>query len=160
MRLEDLRLLTIENEIDLVILQKKSLAFSSLQEIRDIPFKYLFWFLERIPEWHTKQVWVWLSLPQLWISKRWIIVSYKWHRIVMINPEIISHSEDKNCVEYEGCLSEPWIKVQKKRRNRIEVRYFDINFEPMVSFYKWMISRIIQHEIDHLDWLLLSDDRW
>jgi len=105
---------------------------------------------------------VWLAAPQIWINKRIISVvlfdkNNKPNKIVtMINPKIISASIETNIKE-EECLSIPWLKWEIKRSNEIEIEYHTIKQKLIKLRLKWFNARIIQHEIDHLDWILISD---
>ncbi|HKJ34583.1 MAG TPA: peptide deformylase [Balneolales bacterium] len=75
---------------------------------------------------------------------------------VIINPEIIEKGEDT--VEYEeGCLSIPDVRENVIRPDQISVKYLDRNFnEKMIQVRGWL-SRVIQHEKDHLDGVLFID---
>ena len=67
--------------------------------------------------------------------------------IVMINPKIISHSQERYETE-EGCLSLDGVR-KTKRYMKIEVEYFDTNFVKHRNTYTGFAAQIIQHELDH-----------
>ncbi|MFA5759716.1 MAG: peptide deformylase [Clostridia bacterium] len=70
---------------------------------------------------------------------------------IMINPKIISHSNDSK-YNIEGCLSFPGINAYVKRYTVVTVKYFDENWKEKEVTYKNELSAIVvQHEIDHLD---------
>lgn len=72
------------------------------------------------------------------------------HELVLINPVIISHSNDTN-IDEESCLSFPFIGGDVKRYNSVTVQYQNIdNITQKVQFFG-MPARIFQHEYDHLD---------
>jgi len=107
--------------------------------------------------------WVWLAAPQVWYNIRLIIVSLlkDWEdetypTVMMINPEILNHSEEKQISE-EGCLSLPEEKGKVPRYKEIKLRYFDEKFNEKIIKLDWLKSCIVQHEIDHLDWILFTD---
>lgn len=107
--------------------------------------------------------WVWLAAPQVWHSIRVIIVSLLKDRedenfktVMMINPEILEHSES-TCLDEEGCLSLPWEKWQVSRFNSIKLSYIDEKKSKKVLILNWLSARIVQHEIDHLNWVLFTD---
>jgi peptide deformylase len=76
--------------------------------------------------------------------------------IVMINPEIIKHAEEKEEHE-EGCLSlrKKWGKVP--RWTSLTVKYHNQKMESVALGLDGLNARIIQHEIDHLDGKLFID---
>lgn len=102
-----------------------------------------------------------LAAPQIGINERLIVVDptsgEKSHTLlVMINPKISWASSDMND-GIEGCLSVPNVKLNVYRHSEIEVEYFDITGQKHKNLYAGFISKIIQHEIDHLDGILLID---
>lgn len=107
--------------------------------------------------------WVWLAAPQVWHSIRVIVVSLlkdwedeNFKTIMMINPEILEHSES-TCLDEEGCLSLPWEKGKVPRFNSIKLSYIDEKKSKKVLVLNWLSARIVQHEIDHLNWVLFTD---
>ena len=80
----------------------------------------------------------------------------RYGRKVYINPEIVSKG-DKNIEFEEGCLSIPDLRETVRRPDTITVRYRDEEFvEQTVTYSGWM-SRVFQHELDHLDGTLFID---
>jgi len=75
---------------------------------------------------------------------------------MMINPEILEHSDDKN-IDVEGCLSVPGEQGKVARWNMIKLRYSDAKGKTQTVIYDDLRSRIVQHEIDHLDGILYTD---
>jgi len=86
-------------------------------------------------------------------NKRCIIyVNEKEEMEIMINPVII-----KKEIEYdtsEGCLSLDGIR-KTKRFKKIKVEYLNTNFEKRIKTFKDFVAQIIQHEIDHLDGIII-----
>lgn len=76
--------------------------------------------------------------------------------LALINPEIVSRSGSRTLFD-EGCLSFPEIYAQIKRPDKCRVKAFDENGNPIEAEYEGFISRIIQHEYDHLEGVLLVD---
>jgi len=75
---------------------------------------------------------------------------------VFMNPIIIRKSEQT--IEFEeGCLSVEHVKGVVTRPERIMVSYHDRDFRPRVDEFDGYMSRIIQHENDHLDGILFTD---
>ncbi len=99
-----------------------------------------------------------LAAPQIGHSLRIIIVrpSLNEKPLVLINPEIKRKSFLKETVE-EGCLSLPEFSVLVKRHKSITVEALNIDGQLMRIKTKGLLARIIQHEIDHLDGILICD---
>jgi peptide deformylase len=57
----------------------------------------------------------------------------------------------------EGCLSLPAIHVDVERPIHVRVRALDETGEPFVIEASGLEARVIQHEIDHLDGVLILD---
>ena len=69
--------------------------------------------------------------------------------IVLINPKIV---EKKGVVtEEEGCLSFPGIAAEIKRNRNVKVAAINENGMPIVVEGRDMLSKALQHELDHLD---------
>ena len=75
--------------------------------------------------------------------------------LVMINPEISEHEGEQ--VGQEGCLSFPEIFVTVKRHWRVTCRYMDLDGNLQTVNAVGLLSRAIQHELDHLNGVLLVD---
>ena len=68
-----------------------------------------------------------------------------------INPQI-DHSSKKSIQEgEEGCLSIPEIRLIAERFDQIKVRYFNENGKKIKKPLSGFLSRLFQHELDHLD---------
>ncbi len=76
--------------------------------------------------------------------------------IVMINPEILTHSKEKEENE-EGCLSlrKKWGTVP--RYKSLTVQFFNKKMEKVTISLSGLNARIVQHEVDHLDAKLFID---
>ena len=57
----------------------------------------------------------------------------------------------------EGCLSLPRVDVNVQRNSQIEVQGFDIHGHAQRHRLEGLWARVIQHEIDHLDGILICD---
>ena len=75
--------------------------------------------------------------------------------LVMINPEILMKAGEQ-CGD-EGCLSFPEIYVKIKRAAEVTARYTDLENREQTVKATGLLSRAIQHEIDHLNAVLLVD---
>jgi peptide deformylase len=75
---------------------------------------------------------------------------------VLVNPEIEWRSEDAATAE-EGCLSIPGIVVDVERPLFVRARAVDVRGEPLMIEASGLEARVIQHEVDHLDGVLMLD---
>lgn len=96
-----------------------------------------------------------LAAPQVGVSLRIVVVDYDEKPMAFINPEIIE--EEGENVDYEGCLSVPGIEVPVKRAEKVVFKAQDINGRVKKYRASGLFARIIQHEIDHLDGILIID---
>lgn len=97
-----------------------------------------------------------ISGNQIGLLKRLIVVVNNGEVIHMINPEIINSTELEN--GEEGCLSLPQQFIHKKRYKKIRVKYRDKRGKPHIEDYDGLTARVIQHEIDHLNGVLMTDE--
>ncbi len=74
----------------------------------------------------------------------------------LINPEMEWMSEEQELAE-EGCLSLPGVHVEVERSARVRVRAKDVSGEEIEVETEGLEARIIQHEIDHLNGVLILD---
>jgi len=107
--------------------------------------------------------WVWLAAPQIWHSIKLIVVNLlndredeSFKTVMMINPEILEFSEETN-IETEWCLSVPKVTWKVERPIKIKLTFKDQKNTKKTLFLEWLHARIIQHEIDHLNWVLFVD---
>ncbi len=68
---------------------------------------------------------------------------------VFINPEILEEDGEEWGFE-EGCLSIPGIRGEVYRKERLKIKYFDLEWNEHIEIYEGIGARIIQHEYDHL----------
>lgn len=114
-----------------------------------------------------------LAAPQVGVNKR--VIVYDSHAAdpepeegddnqvkkqsftALINPEIISKSEETFISENEGCLSVVDYRTDVKRHVRVTVRALNIDGKKMEFDADGLLAVIMQHEIDHLDGILFID---
>jgi peptide deformylase len=99
-----------------------------------------------------------LAAPQLGISQRLLVygVGMDAPVIALANPAIEWASEERETLD-EGCLSIPGITVDVERPVHVRVRAQDEVGEDRVVEASGLEARVIQHEIDHLDGVLILD---
>jgi peptide deformylase len=95
-----------------------------------------------------------LAAPQVEILRRVIVVKFPVRHL--INPRVIESTQEL-CSLKEGCLSIPNQQVVVQRPSRVNVEYQDLDGEKHVRWFAGLESRVIQHEIDHLDGILMID---
>jgi peptide deformylase len=74
----------------------------------------------------------------------------------LVNPVLLWSSEEQESAE-EGCLSLPGVHVEVERAAKVRVQAKDGNGEELELEAEGLEARIIQHEIDHLDGVLILD---
>jgi peptide deformylase len=98
-----------------------------------------------------------LAAPQVGVRKR--LFTYDLHEGdgpgVVINPEIVD--TEGEIESEEGCLSVPGLKFAIVRADRVTMRGLDLDGQAVVLEGDDLLARMIQHEIDHLDGVLLLD---
>lgn len=108
-----------------------------------------------------------LAAPQIGISKRIVIFKNKNFeekgRVkrpedfdLLVNPRITQKRGEEE-VASEGCLSCPEISVEVSRFPEIKVKAVDQHGNKVNKRYTGFLARIAQHEIDHLDGILIID---
>jgi len=99
-----------------------------------------------------------LAAPQLGISQRLLVyrVGPDAPVTVLANPELEWASGDVEVGE-EGCLSIPGVMVDVDRPVHVRVRGLDEEGEERLVEASGLEARVIQHEIDHLDGVLILE---
>lgn len=102
-----------------------------------------------------------LAAPQVGVSKRIVVVDLA-HKneprtpVRLVNPEITWRSEEM-AMQEEGCLSLPDQFAEVLRSTAVRVAFTDEHGKPQEIEGSGMLSRCLQHEIDHLDGILFVD---
>lgn len=96
-----------------------------------------------------------LAAPQVGISKRIIVVKDDTKIIELINPEIIF--AEGEIIELEGCLSLPGLYGEVARQATVGVKGQNREGNSIQIIGEEILSRALQHEIDHLDGILFID---
>ncbi|MCG9893145.1 MAG: peptide deformylase [Thermosynechococcaceae cyanobacterium MS004] len=102
-----------------------------------------------------------LAAPQVAIAKQIIVVDIEPDEaanppLILINP-VIRLKGKEICVDQEGCLSIPGVYLDVKRPEMIEVAFKDELGRPQAIRAQGLLSRAIQHEMDHLSGVLFVD---
>jgi peptide deformylase len=76
--------------------------------------------------------------------------------VALVNPELEWSGKQLEVAE-EGCLSLPSVRVDVERPLNVRVRAHDEQGRPLSIEASGLEARVIQHEIDHLDGVLILD---
>jgi peptide deformylase len=96
-----------------------------------------------------------LAAPQVGVQKRLFVYDIGEGAQTVVNPEIVEASGEW---EYdEGCLSVPGLSFEIVRPNQITLRGFDVDGNPVEFEVEEFHGRVFQHEMDHLNGLLVLD---
>jgi peptide deformylase len=91
-----------------------------------------------------------LAAPQVGKSLQLCVISFEGKTYILINPQLKSKSWKKSVAE-EGCLSFPGLFIPVKRHQRVTVKALDRNGKEIIIKADGMLSRVLQHEVDHLE---------
>src|SRR5919205_290809 len=99
-----------------------------------------------------------LAAPQVGLSQRLLVyrVGHDAPLIAVVNPEIEWSSRDEEVLE-EGCLSLPGVHVDVDRPIHVRVRAQDEHGDPRLIEASGLEARVLQHEIDHLNGVLILE---
>jgi peptide deformylase len=114
--------------------------------------------VERMGELMIAAVGVGLAATQVGVLHRVLVyrVQQESPVIALVNPEIEWKGGEEEIME-EGCLSLPDVLVDVERPLHVRVRARDERGEEIVVEATGLEARVIQHEIDHLDGVLILD---
>lgn len=97
-----------------------------------------------------------LAAPQVGQNQRLIVVRLWNEEYIVINPRLTYKSREKESGE-EGCLSLPGVYLDVVRAAKVRVKGFDTQGKKIKVKAKGLLARALQHEIDHLDGILIKD---
>lgn len=96
-----------------------------------------------------------LAAPQVGRTERIAVMDVEGQKFAFINPEIVE--KEGSIRGEEGCLSIPEVFGDVTRSSRVVVRALNENGEEIEAEGTELLSRCMQHEIDHLDGKLFID---
>ena len=94
-----------------------------------------------------------LAAPQVGVLKRLIVIDIGQGPEIYINPKIIE--KKGKAVSGEGCISIPNVFLKIKRAAKVKIKALDKNGKEIKA--KGLRAFVLQHEIDHLDGILILD---
>jgi peptide deformylase len=103
-----------------------------------------------------------LAAPQVGVSSRVIVVDLgeadeeEAGPIALVNPRVVESGKKLERAP-EGCLSIPGMEEVVERPSSVRVEGFSPEGKPVSIEATGLLSRALQHEIDHLDGILITD---
>jgi peptide deformylase len=99
-----------------------------------------------------------LAAPQLGLSQRLLVyrVGPEAPLVALVNPRLDWTGDDVEALD-EGCLSIPGVSVEVERPVHVRVRAQDETGDERMVEASGLEARVIQHELDHLDGVLILD---
>lgn len=97
-----------------------------------------------------------IAAPQIGESLRVCIAMINQKYVPLINPEI-TWKNDELAIAEEGCLSLPKVLKDVPRPTQITLKYLDLHGQPQERRLEDWDARVVQHEVDHLDGVLIVD---
>jgi peptide deformylase len=96
-----------------------------------------------------------LAAPQIGVRKQVVVWDFGDEPLAIVNPEIVE--SDGEWVYDEGCLSIPGLYVELLRPKQVLVRGVGLDGEEIEIEADELEARMFQHEIDHLQGVLMFD---
>jgi peptide deformylase len=97
-----------------------------------------------------------LAAPQVGVLQRMLVYDVGEDPKVLVNP-VLDEFSDETEESDEGCLSVPGVTMPVERPVGVRVRAFDADGEPLEFRVEGFSARVIQHEYDHLEGVLIVD---
>ncbi len=96
-----------------------------------------------------------LAAPQIGVQKQVVVWDFGEQPAAVFNPQIVE--SDGEWVYEEGCLSIPGLYVEIVRPKQVHVRGLDVHGNEVEWEADELEARMFQHELDHLDGVLMFD---
>jgi len=96
-----------------------------------------------------------LAAPQVGLRQRLLVASIENRPFVLANPDVTDSSGPGHSIE--GCLSLPGVQVNVRRPERIRATGYDLHGRRRSFAAAGLWARVIQHELDHLNGVLICD---
>jgi peptide deformylase len=97
-----------------------------------------------------------LAATQVGRLKRVFVAAIEDNEYVIVNPILTDISETTETAT-EGCLSIPGIQVDVERPTAVTISGQDVSGRPLQIEASDLLARVLQHEVDHLDGVLILD---
>ncbi|MCK0121121.1 peptide deformylase [Loktanella sp. F6476L] len=104
-----------------------------------------------------------IAAPQVGVLQRLLVMDATWkdadpQPVIFVNPEIVSASEEMSTLA-EGCLSITGDLINVTRPASVVVRWRDVDGGFLEASFDGFSAACVQHEIDHLNGILITDKR-
>jgi peptide deformylase len=96
-----------------------------------------------------------IAAPQIGVPQRVVVINVE-RPLALINPRIAGRSRRVMSL-WDDCFSLPNLLAKVRRNLNIEVHYRDLEGKRHVLHAEGGLSELLQHEIDHLDGVLMID---
>jgi peptide deformylase len=97
-----------------------------------------------------------LAATQLGVVQRVLVYEVDDEPVTLVNPKIVSASRDTEIAD-EGCLSLPGMTLPVERPVAVRVRARDLRGRRLEYDVEGLEARVVQHETDHLDGVLILE---
>jgi len=97
-----------------------------------------------------------LAATQVGILRRFFVFHDGESDRVLVNP-VLAQASSKTEVDDEGCLSLGAVRVDVERPVGVTIEGFDAAGAPVSLEFDGLLARVVQHELDHLDGVLIVD---
>jgi peptide deformylase len=97
-----------------------------------------------------------LAATQIGVLRRVFVFDDEGEDRVLVNPVITEASKDVESDE-EGCLSLRNVLVPVERAKKVTIEGLDLAGDPVTYALELTAARVVQHELDHLDGVLIID---
>jgi peptide deformylase len=96
-----------------------------------------------------------LAAPQAGVRKRLFVCEIEGQALCLVNPKLKQAKGQSEMVE--GCLSLPGVQVSVTRNNKLVLRGYDLKGRRRRHQMSGIWARVAQHELDHLNGVLICD---
>ena len=101
-----------------------------------------------------------LAAPQIGVSQRIIVIDIEdvapdYPPMALVNPKITQASSE--ALGEEGCLSLPAFRAMVRRATEVSIQAQTVSGESIDFEAEGLMARVLQHEVDHLDGILITD---
>ncbi|MDI6778141.1 MAG: peptide deformylase [Patescibacteria group bacterium] len=126
------------------------------EEVKDFKDPKLSKFISDMAKTMEAEKGIGLAAPQVGSNLRICVARVNNVLYVLTNPKIYSYSRKKEIFE-EGCLSFPGKFFPVERPVKVKIKARDAAGKKMKIKAEGLLARVLQHEIDHLDGILIID---